>query len=148
MTSAAPGSAQGLYLTVADVAAARGELAGRGADVSEVFHAGTLGSQFQPDGTSSRVSGSDPDGASYSSFATVSGQDGNGWLQEVTIWRPGRVDAAQMGLASAAELAGTMRRTSAARDEHENRIGEADRDWRDRYAAYMVAEQAGTELPR
>ena len=148
MTSAAPGSAQGLYLIVSDVAAAHGELAGRGADVSEVFHAGTPGARFQPDGTSGRVSGPDPDGASYSSFATFSGQDGNGWLQEVTTRLPGRVDAAQTALASAAELAGAMRRASAARGEHENRLGAADRDWRDWYAAYMVAEQAGTELPR
>lgn len=80
MTSAAPGSAQGLYLIVSDVAAARGELAGRGADVSEVFHAGTPGAQFQPDGTSGRVSGPAPDDASYSSFATFSDLDGNGFL--------------------------------------------------------------------
>jgi hypothetical protein len=148
MTYAAPGSAQGLYLIVSDVAAARGELAGRGADVSEVFHAGTPGSQIQPDGTSGRVSGPDPNGASYSSFATFRGQDGTGWLQEVTIRLPGRVDAAQTALASAAELAGAMRCASAARGKHENRIGAADRDWRDWYAAYMLAEQAGTELPR
>jgi hypothetical protein len=148
MTSAAPGPAQGLYLVVSDVAAARGELAGRGADVSEVFHAGTPGSQFRPDGTSGRVSGPDPDGASYRPFATFSGQDGNGWLQEVTTRLPGRVDAAQTALASAAELAGAMCRAEAAHGEQENRIGAADRDWRDWCAAYMVAEQAGTELPR
>lgn len=110
--------------------------------------AGTPGSQFRPDATSGRVSGPDPDGASYSPFATFSGQDGNGWLQEVTTRLPGWVDAAQTALASAAELAGAMRRASAARGEHENRLGAVDRDWRDWYAAYMVAEQAGTELPR
>ena len=63
ITSAAPGSAQGLYLIVSDVEAARDELAARGAEVSEVFHAGTPGAQFQPDGTSGRVSGPAPDHA-------------------------------------------------------------------------------------
>jgi predicted enzyme related to lactoylglutathione lyase len=148
ITSAPPGSAQGLYLIVSDIAAARGELARRGADVSEVFHAGTPGAQFQPDGTAGRVSGPAPDAASYSSFATFTDPDGNGWLlQEVTTRLPGRVDAAQTAFASAAELAGAMRRASAAHGEHEKRIGAADPDWPDWYAAYMVAEQAGTELP-
>jgi predicted enzyme related to lactoylglutathione lyase len=147
MTSAAPGSAQGLYLVVSDIAAARAGLAGRGADVSEVFHAGTPGAQFQPDGMG-RVSGPAADGASYSSFATFSDPDGNGWLlQEVTTRLPGRVDAAETAFASASELAGAMRRASAAHGEHEKRIGAADPDWPDWYAAYMVAEQAGTELP-
>ena len=149
ITSAAPGSAQGLYLIVSDVDAARADLAGHGADVSEVFHAGTPGVQFQPDGTSGRVSGpAIPIGASYSSFATFSDPDGNGWLlQEVTTRLPGRIDAAETTFASAAELAGAMRRAEAAHGEHEKRIGAADPDWPDWYAAYMVAEQAGTELP-
>jgi catechol 2,3-dioxygenase-like lactoylglutathione lyase family enzyme len=148
ITSAAPGSAQGLYLIVSDVAAARDELAGRGADVSEVFHAGTPGAQFRPGGTSGRVSGPAPDGASYSSFATFSDLDGNGWLlQEVTARLPGRVDAAETAFTSVAELAGAMRRAEAAHGEHEKRTGAADPDWPDWYAAYMVAEQAGTTLP-
>jgi catechol 2,3-dioxygenase-like lactoylglutathione lyase family enzyme len=148
ITSAAPGSAQGLYLIVSDVAAARDELAGRGAGVSEVFHAGTPGAQFQPGGTSGRVSGPAPGNASYRSFATFSDPDGNGWLlQEVTTRLPGRVDAAGTAFASAAELAGAMRRAEAAHGEHEKRIGAADPDWPDWYAAYMVAEQSGTELP-
>ena len=148
MTSAAPGSAQGLYLIVSDIAAARGELAGRGADVSEVFHAGTPGAQFQPDGTSGRVSGPAPGGASYSSFATFSDPDGNGWLlQEVTTRLPGRVDAGATAFASGADLASALRRAEVAHGEHEKRTGAADPDWPDWYAAYMVAEQAGTELP-
>jgi catechol 2,3-dioxygenase-like lactoylglutathione lyase family enzyme len=147
MTSAAPGWAQDLYLIVSD-AAARGELAGRGADVSEAFHAGTPGAQFQPDGTGGRVSGPAPNHESYSSFATFRDPDGNGWLlQEVTTRLPGRVDAAQTAFESTADLARAMRRASAAHGEHENRIGAADPDWPDWYAAYMVAEQAGTELP-
>ena len=149
ITSAAPGSAQGLYLIVSDIEAARGELADRGAEVSEVFHAGTPGAQFQPDGTSGRVSGPAPDHASYRSFATFSDLDGNGWLlQELTARLPGRIDAADTVFASTADLASAMRRASAAHGEHEKRIGEADANWPDWYAEYMVAEQAGTELPR
>jgi catechol 2,3-dioxygenase-like lactoylglutathione lyase family enzyme len=91
MTSAAPGSAQGLYLVASDVQAARDELAARGVEVSEVFHAGTPGAQFQSDDKSDRVNGPAPDRASYRSFATFSDPDGNGWLlQEVTTRLPGR----------------------------------------------------------
>ena len=148
VTSAAPGSAQGLYLIVSDIEAARDELVARGAEVSEVFHAGTPGAQFQPDGTSGRVSGPSPDHASYRSFATFSDLDGNGWLlQELTTRLPGRIDAAETAFASTVDLASAMRRASAAHGEHEKRIGEADANWPDWYAAYMVAEQAGTELP-
>jgi hypothetical protein len=49
MTSATPGSAQGLYLIVSDIEAARDELVPHGAEVSEVFHAHTPSAQFQPD---------------------------------------------------------------------------------------------------
>jgi catechol 2,3-dioxygenase-like lactoylglutathione lyase family enzyme len=88
VSSAAPGSAQSLYLAVADLASAREELAARGADVSEVFHEGTAGARFHPDG---REAGPAPDGGSYSSFATFSDPDGNGWLlQEIETRLPGR----------------------------------------------------------
>jgi catechol 2,3-dioxygenase-like lactoylglutathione lyase family enzyme len=148
ITSAAPGSAQGLYLIVSDIEAARGELAAHGAKVSEVFHAGTPGAQFQPDGTSGRVGGRAPGHASYRSFATFSDPDGNGWLlQEVTTRLPGRIDAAETAFASTADLAGALRRAEAAHGEHEQRTGQRDENWPDWYAAYMVAEQAGTELP-
>lgn len=148
ITSAEPGSAQGLYLIVPDIEAARADLAAHGAEVSEVFHAGTPGAQFQPDGTSGRVGGRAPDHASYSSFATFSDPDGNGWLlQEVTARLPGRIDAAETAFASTADLASALRRAAAAHGEHEKRIGKADPDWPDWYAAYMVAERAGTELP-
>src|SRR5215467_7884153 len=91
ITSAAPGSAQGLYLVVSDVDAARNDLLAHGAKVSEVFHPATPGAQFQRDGTSGRVSGPAPDHASYRSFATFSDADGNGWLlQEVRTRLPGR----------------------------------------------------------
>lgn len=147
MTSAAPGSAHGLYLVVTDIEAARGELAARGAEVSEVFHPGAPGAQFAPD-ASDRVSGRAPDGASYGSFATFADPDGNTWLlQEVTTRLPGRVDPAATTYASAADLAAAMARAAAAHGEHEKRTGQADANWPAWYAAYMVAEQAGTELP-
>ena len=119
---------QGLYLVVSDIEAAREELAARGVDVSEVFHAGTPGAQFQPDG-SGRVSGPAPDHASYGSFATFSDPDGNGWLlQEITTRLPGRIDAADTAFASAADLASALRRAAAAHGEHEKRTGEARRE--------------------
>ncbi len=148
MTSAAPGSARGLYLIVSDIEAARSQLVAGGAEVSEVFHAGTPGVQFQPDGTSGRVNGPAPDHDSYGSFATFSDPDGNGWLlQEITTRLPGRIDAAETTFASVADLASALRRAEAAHGEHEKRTGQADENWPDWYAAYMAAEQVGGELP-
>jgi catechol 2,3-dioxygenase-like lactoylglutathione lyase family enzyme len=148
MTSATPGSAQGLYLIVSDIEAARNALVDRAVEVSEVFHAATPGAQFQPGDTSGRARGPAADHESYGSFATFSDPDGNGWLlQEVTVRLPGRVDAAETAFASAADLASALRRAEAAHGEHEKRTGEADANWPDWYAAYMVAEQAGDELP-
>jgi len=148
ITPAAPGSAHGLYLVVSDIEAARTELVDRGVDVSEVFHAGKPGAQFQPNGASGRVSGPAPNHATYRSFATFSDPDGNGWLlQEVTTRLPGRIDAAQTAYACTADLASALRRAEAAHGEHEKRTGERDADWPDWYAAYMVAEQAGKQLP-
>jgi predicted enzyme related to lactoylglutathione lyase len=148
ITPAGPGSAQGLYLVVSDIEAARAELVARGAKVSDAFHAGTPGAQFQPDSTSGRVSGPAPDHATYSSFATFSDPDGNGWLlQEVTTRLAGRIDPAATSFGSASDVASALRRASAAHGEHEKRIGKADPNWPDWYAEYMVAEQAGTKLP-
>jgi catechol 2,3-dioxygenase-like lactoylglutathione lyase family enzyme len=148
ITSAAPGSAQGLYLVVSDIEAARNELVAQAVEVSNVFHAGTPGAQFQPDGTPGRVGGPSPDHATYGSFATFGDPDGNGWLlQEITARLPGRIDTSETTFASAADLASALRRAEAAHGEHEKRIGHADPNWPDWYAAYMVAEQAGTELP-
>jgi catechol 2,3-dioxygenase-like lactoylglutathione lyase family enzyme len=149
ITTAVPGSAQGLYLVVDDIEAARDQLAGRGAQISEVFHPEAPGAQFQPGGGAGRASGRAAEGQSYSSFATFSDPDGNAWLlQEVTTRLPGRIDAAAgTAFASAADLADAMRRAATAHGEHEKRIGAADPDWPDWYAAYMVAEQAGTERP-
>jgi predicted enzyme related to lactoylglutathione lyase len=148
ITSATPGSAGGLYLVVSDVAAARDELVARGAEVSEVFHAETPGAQFQPDGTSGRVSGPAPEHGSYSTFATFSDPDGNGWLlQEVTTRLPGRIDATETTFASVSDLVDALLRAATAHGKHEERIGQRDEEWPAWYAAYMVAEQAGEELP-
>jgi len=148
LTSAAPGSAQALYLIVSDIEAAREDLAAHGVEVSEVFHAETPGAQFQRDGTSGRVSGPAPDHDSYRSFATFSDPDGNGWLlQEVTTRLPGRIDSGETAFASTADLASALRRAEAAHGEHEKRTGQADANWPEWYAAYMAAEQAGEELP-
>ena len=140
VTPAAPGSATA-ELIVSDIEAAREALVGRGIDVSEVFH----GSPFNPAG---RIGGPDPERRSYLSYATFADPDGNTWLlQEVTTRLPGRIDSGETAYVSATDLANAMRRASAAHGEHEARIGEADANWPDWYAAYMVAEQAGTELP-
>ena len=148
ITSAAPGSARGLYLIVSDIVAARDALAARGVEVSGVFHSGTPGAQFQPEGAGDRVDGRAPEDKSYGSFATFSDPDGNGWLlQEVTTRLPGRIDAAETAFSSTADLAGALRRAAAAHGEHEKRTGQRDEGWPDWYAAYMVAERAGAELP-
>jgi catechol 2,3-dioxygenase-like lactoylglutathione lyase family enzyme len=148
ITSAAPGSAQSLYLVVSDIQAARDELVARGVEVSEVFHEGAPGARFHRPGPGDRVSGPAPGHGSYGSFVSFSDPDGNGWLyQEISTRLPGRVDAAATSFGSVSDLADAMRRASAAHGEHEKRIGAADPDWPDWYAAYMVAEQAGTELP-
>jgi catechol 2,3-dioxygenase-like lactoylglutathione lyase family enzyme len=147
LTSAAPGSAQDLYLTVSDIGAARADVVGRGVEASEVFHEGAPGARFH-DGANGRVSGPAPNDASYGSFASFSDPDGNSWLfQEITTRLPGRVDPAVTSFGSASDLADAMRRASAAHGQHEKRIGHADADWPDWYAKYMAAEQAGTELP-
>lgn len=89
VTSAAPGSVQGLHLVVPDIDAARAELTGRGAKVSEVFH--DAGGVFHHAGTKERVAGPAPDHDSYGSFASFSDPDGNGWLlQEIKKRLPGR----------------------------------------------------------
>jgi catechol 2,3-dioxygenase-like lactoylglutathione lyase family enzyme len=149
ITSAAPGSASGLYLIVSDIAAARDQLAARGLQISKVFHAGRPGAQFHPGDTAGRVDGPAPENASYDSFATFSDPDGNGWLlQEVTTRLPGRVNPAATSFSSASELASALRRAEAAHGEHEKRIGHADPNWPDWYAEYMVHEQTGEGLPQ
>jgi len=139
LTSAAPLRGG---LIVSDIEAAHKELVARGINASEVFH----GSPFSPAG---RISGPDPERQSYSSYVAFEDSDGNVWIvQEVTHRLPGRMDPATTTFASANDLAGAMRRAAAAHGEHEKRSGQRDANWPDWYAAYMAAEQAGTELPK
>ena len=89
LTTAEPGSSQGLHLVVTDIEAARAELADSGIEISEVFH--DAGGVFHHAGTEGRVAGPDPKHTSYSSFASFEDPDGNGWiLQEITERLPGR----------------------------------------------------------
>jgi catechol 2,3-dioxygenase-like lactoylglutathione lyase family enzyme len=151
VTPAAPGAAQGLYLIVSDIQAARKDLLDRGVEIGEVFHDATgvyAGTDEPYLFGRIRVSGPDAEHRSYRSFASFTDPDGNGWLlQEITTRLPGRIDPATTTFASANDLASAFRRAAAAHGEHEKRIGAADPNWPDWYAKYMVAEQAGTELP-
>jgi catechol 2,3-dioxygenase-like lactoylglutathione lyase family enzyme len=138
LTSAAPGSVQRTYLVVSDIVAARSELVAAGLDPSEIFHLGADG----PAG------GPDPERQSYRSLMTLSDPDGNTWLfQEITSRLPGRVEAGATTYGSSGDLSDAMRRASVAHGGHEQRTGQADANWPDWYAAYMVAEQSGAELP-
>ena len=152
VTPAAPGSAQGLYLIVSDIEAARDELLRRGVKASEVFHGGGnvyAGSDEPYLFGRLRVSGPDPEHHSYRSHVSFSDPDGNGWLlQEVTTRLPGRIDSGMTTFASANDLVSALRRAEAAHGEHEKRTGRRDANWPAWYAAYMVAEQSGKELPR
>jgi hypothetical protein len=137
LTSAAPGSGKG-YLIVSDIATARDNLVSAGIEVGEFFHIGAEG----------RVSGLDPERRTYRSRALFNDPDGNVWLlQEITTRLPGRVDPGAPSFGSASDLAAALRRAAAAHGKHQERIGEADPNWPDWYAAYIAAEQAGTELP-
>ena len=147
LTTAAPGSAEG-GLTVSDIEAAHDELAGRGIDASQIWHG-------PPFPVEARQPGPDPDRTSYGSFCSFSDPDGNTWLvQEVTTRRPGRITA-DTAYASTADLASALERAEAAHAEHQKRAGRShllrrsgqDENWRGWYAAYMTAEQAGTDLP-
>jgi catechol 2,3-dioxygenase-like lactoylglutathione lyase family enzyme len=89
VSTAEPGSLQGLHLIVEDIEAARAKLVGRGVDVSAVFH--DAAGVFHHAGGDGRVEGAQPQRRRYGSFASFSDPDGNGWvLQEVTERIPGR----------------------------------------------------------
>ncbi len=150
LTAAAPGSALA-GLIVSDIEAAHREVVGRGIDASDVWH----GPPFPPE---ARQPGVDPERTSYGSFFSFADPDGNVWLvQEVTTRLPGRVDAAGPAFASTADLERALRRAEAAHGEHEKRtrhrlkaeLAERVRedDWPAWYVSYMMAEQAGTDLP-
>jgi catechol 2,3-dioxygenase-like lactoylglutathione lyase family enzyme len=151
ITPAVPGSSQGLYLIVSDVEAAHKELLDRGVEVSEVFHnEGVYAGTDEPYLFGrARVSGPDPEHRSYRSFASFKDPDGNGWIfQELTTRLPGRIDSGVTSFASTNDLMSALNRASVAHGEHEKRTGQADLNWPEWYAAYMVAEQSGKELPQ
>jgi catechol 2,3-dioxygenase-like lactoylglutathione lyase family enzyme len=152
LTAAAPGSARGLYLIVADIETAREDLLRRGVEVSELFH-GAGDVHAGPDEPylfgRIRVKGPDPAHGSYRSFASFRDPDGNGWLlQEITSRLPGRISGTATTFASANDLASAFRRAEAAHGEHEKRTGQRDANWPDWCAAYMVAEANGAKLPQ
>jgi catechol 2,3-dioxygenase-like lactoylglutathione lyase family enzyme len=152
IATAAPGSAEG-GLIVSDIEAAHHELADRGIEVSDIWHG-------PPFPVEARQPGPDPERTSYGSFFYFTDPDGNVWLvQEVTTRLPGRMNAAETGYVSTADLEAALRRAEAAYHQRGNgtshlgglihRHPQAQRDderaaW---YASYMVAEQAGTDLP-
>jgi predicted enzyme related to lactoylglutathione lyase len=153
VTSAKPGSAQGLYLVVSDIEAARQNLVDRGVKVSEIFHANgdVHAGRDEPYLFGSvRINGVHPERDSYRSYASFNDPDGNGWLfQEVTTRLPGRIEANETTFASQADLAAALRRAAAAHGEHEKRNGgQYDANWPDWYAEYLVKEQAGEKLPQ
>jgi catechol 2,3-dioxygenase-like lactoylglutathione lyase family enzyme len=138
VTSAAPGSAKA-FLIVTDIEAARDHLVAAGVEVGEFFH----------DGPEGRGSGLHPERLSRRSRALFSDPDGNGWqLQEITTPDPLRVEPGATSFGTASDLASALRRAEAAHGVHEKRIGQRDANWPDWYAAYMVAEQSGKELPQ
>jgi hypothetical protein len=148
LTTAAPGSAEG-GLIVSDIEAAHHELVSRGIEVSDIWHG-------PPFPVEARQPGPDPERNSYGSFFYFTDPDSNTWLvQEVTTRLPGRMNATETAYVSAADLESALRRTEAAHREHEKRTGRShlfhrsdqDKNWLAWYAAYMVAEQAGTDLP-
>jgi catechol 2,3-dioxygenase-like lactoylglutathione lyase family enzyme len=148
LTTAAPGSAGG-GLIVSDIEEAHDKLAGRGIDTSEIWH----GPPFPPE---ARQPGPDPERTSYRSFFSFTDPDGNTWLvQEVTTRLPGRIDAANTAFSSTADLESALRRAEAAHREHEKHEGRPhvfhrsghEENWSAWYAAYIVAEQTGTDLP-
>jgi hypothetical protein len=135
-------------LVVSDIEAAHDELGRRGIDASDIWHG-------PPFPVEARQPGPDPERTSYGSFCSFSDSDGNTWLvQEVTTRRPGRITA-DTAYASAADLTGALQRAAAAHVEHQKRTGRShllhrsgqDENWPARYAAYMVAEQAGADAP-
>ena len=118
----------GTWLIVADINAARAELVGRGVDVSEPFH-------FAPG--QGRVSGPDPDGNSYRSFASFTDPDGNGWLlQEIQTRLPGRGFSSDV-----TTLTDLLREAETHHGQYEP--GAPKHHWSDWYAPYLVARERG-----
>jgi len=146
VTAAAPGSAQGLYLIVSGVEAARRGLLDLGIGVSEVFHNDGVYAGTDEPYLFGRVrrNGPDAEHRSYRSFASFKDPDGNGWLlEELTTRLPGRIDSAATRFASVNDLAGAMRRAAKVRGEQEARSGgQRDENWPDWYASCRTVRRA------
>ncbi|MBD2468906.1 VOC family protein [Nostoc sp. FACHB-145] len=139
VTPANSGSVQNLVLAVDDLDAAREDLIARGVNVSEIFH--YAGGPFNNAVENPHVSGRDPEGRSYFSFASFEDPDGNIWLlQEITTRLPGRLwDSPQTDIATLATL---LHETAERHDNYEKTHGE--HDWWDWYAPYLNARQHGS----
>jgi catechol 2,3-dioxygenase-like lactoylglutathione lyase family enzyme len=135
ITTVAPGSVQGPFLVVDDIAAARVDLIEHGADASEVFH---FDGGLHVTGTKGRVPGQDPEGRSYRSWVSFSDPDGNGWLlQEIKTRLPGR-GLSNMDVATLTEL------LREAEERHGKYEATAPKHhWSGWYSAYIVARQQG-----
>ncbi len=135
VTTAVPGSVQGTFLVVGDIEAARAELVGHGADVSEVFH---FEGPLHVVGTNGRVPGPDPEGQSYRSWASFSDPDGNSFLlQEIKTRLPGR-GLSNLDVPTLTEL---LREAEKHHGEYEPTAPK--HHWSGWYAAYIVARQQG-----
>jgi hypothetical protein len=145
LTSAPPGAAQNL-LVVSDIERARDELVGRAVD-ADLFHdAGGGCNRFDP---TVRPSGPDPERRAHASFAEFSDPAAtSGTCRRSRRSSPAASTPPRTTFSTTHDLADAMRRASVAHGEHEKRIGEADPNWPEWYAAYMVAEQSGAELPQ
>jgi catechol 2,3-dioxygenase-like lactoylglutathione lyase family enzyme len=134
ITTAVPGSVQGTFLIVSDIEAARADLIGHGADVSEVFH---FQGGLHVVGTQGRVPGADPEASSYRTWASFSDPDGNSWLiQEIKTPLPGR----GFGL-DVAILTELLQEAEARHGEYEPSAPK--HEWSVWYAAYIVAREQG-----
>ena len=134
ITSAVPGSVQGLFLVVDDVDAARAELRSHGADVSDVFH---FDGGLAVTGTKGRARGRDPEAHSYRTWASFSDPDGNGWLlQEIKTRLPGRGFGSDV-----ATLTELLREAEQRHGEYE--ASAPKHHWSGWYAGYIVARQRG-----
>jgi catechol 2,3-dioxygenase-like lactoylglutathione lyase family enzyme len=142
ITSAQPGSIDGLVLAVYDIEAARDNLIARDVEVSEVFH--YAGGPFNSAAENPRVNGRDPEGRSYYSFASFEDPDGNGWLlQEIRTRLPGREwNLTRPQAVDVATLAGLLRET----EQHHGRFEKthAEHHWWDWYASYLSSRQSGS----
>jgi hypothetical protein len=109
-----------------------------GITVNEVYHIGPNG----------KANGLHPERLSHHSFASFQDPDGNHWVpQEITTRLPARTDAATTSFGSSSDLANALQRAAVAHGEHEKYTGGRDENWPAWYAEYMVAEQAGAQLP-